>query len=327
MRIAVTGSIATDHLMHFDGSFAQQLIEERLDKVSLSFLADSLEIRRGGVAANISFGLGRLGLRPLLVAAAGADFDDYRVWLKEHRVDTDWVHVSERLHTARFICTTDRDHHQIGTFYPGAMVEAAEISIAAIAERVGGLDLVLVSPDDPGAMVRHARECRRDGIPFAADPSQQLAVLDRDDARQTVSGARYLFTNEYEAGLLVERTGWRAADILGRVGTWVVTRGADGARIESAHSPAVEIPAVPLRRVVEPTGAGDAFRAGFLAGQSWQLGIRQSAWLGGAMAAAALGATGTQNYALSSRSLRVALRSGYGSVATDVIAPHLTEVV
>jgi adenosine kinase len=326
MRIAVTGSIAIDQLMVFSGSFAQQLIEERLDQVSLSFLAESLEIRRGGVAANIAFGLGRLGAQPLLVAAAGTDFDDYRIWLKEHRVDTDWVRVSDQAHTARFICTTDRDNNQIGTFYPGAMSEAREISIAEIARRAG-VDHVLISPDDPGAMVRHARECRAHGITFSADPSQQLAVLERAEAQDVVRGARFLFTNAYEAELLTERTGWSKRDILDRVDTWMITQGADGVRVESARTTPVRIPAVPVRRVVEPTGAGDAFRAGFLAGHSRRLGTEQAAWLGCAMASLTLGTTGTQTYPLSRRALRVALRAGYGSVATDAVTPHLGEVL
>jgi adenosine kinase len=137
MRIAVTGSIATDHLMSFSGSFSEQLVNKQLEKVSLSFLADSLEVRRGGVAANIAFGLGRLGPQPLLVGAAGSDFQDYRVWLKEHRVDTDWVRISDSAHTARFVCTTDREQNQIGTFYPGAMAEASTISIGRIARPTG----------------------------------------------------------------------------------------------------------------------------------------------------------------------------------------------
>jgi adenosine kinase len=326
MRIAVTGSIAVDELMSYSGSFAEQLLENRLDKVSLSFLADSLEVRRGGVAANIAFGLGRLGLTPLLVAAAGTDFHEYRIWLKEHRVDTDWVRVSDQLHTARFVCTTDRDNNQIGTFFPGAMSEARHLSIARIAAHAG-LDHVLVSPDDPAAMVRHARECREHDIAFSADPSQQLAVLDREDARAIVDGARFLFTNGYEADLLAERTGWTTRDILARVDTWVTTLGSDGVRIARRDTTPVHIPAVPIRRVAEPTGAGDAFRAGFLAAQSWRLGTEQSAWLGCAMAAASLGATGTQTYPLSRRSLRVALRAGYGSAATDALTQHLVSVL
>src|SRR4051794_13312558 len=168
MRVLVTGSIATDHLMSFPGRFADQLLPDQLDRISLSFLVEDLDVRRGGAAANIAFGLAVLGLHPVLVGAVGDDFADYRAWLDEHGVDTASVHVSETLHTARFVCTTDRDQCQIGSFYPGAMSEAREIALAPVAERVGGVDLVLVSPNDPVAMARHTEESRTLGIPFAA---------------------------------------------------------------------------------------------------------------------------------------------------------------
>lgn len=157
MRIAVTGSIATDHLMAFPGRFSDQLIADQLENVSLSFLVEQLDIRRGGVAANIAIGLARLGLRPILVGAVGADFDGYRLWLERHGVDTKSVHVSQTRHTARFLCTTDRAQNQIASFYAGAMVEAREIELWAVADRTGGLDLVVIGPNDPEAMLSHTR--------------------------------------------------------------------------------------------------------------------------------------------------------------------------
>ena len=153
MKIAVTGSIATDHLMHFPGRFADQLIADQLHKVSLSFLVDDLVVRRGGVASNIAFGMGKLGLHPILVGAVGADFADYRSWLERHGVDCDSVHVSEVAHTARFVCTTDDDLNQIASFYAGAMAEARNIELAPVDARAGGLDLVLISANDPAAMI------------------------------------------------------------------------------------------------------------------------------------------------------------------------------
>jgi sugar/nucleoside kinase (ribokinase family) len=149
MRIAVTGSIATDHLMTFPGRFVDQLIAEKLDRISLSFLVEDLEIRRGGVAANIAFGLGVLGLKPLLIGAAGADFGPYREWLTRHGVDCSGVRESARYHTARFVCTTDLDLNQIATFYAGAMAEAGRITLASVRERIGELGLAVVAPNDP----------------------------------------------------------------------------------------------------------------------------------------------------------------------------------
>ncbi|HET6213540.1 MAG TPA: PfkB family carbohydrate kinase, partial [Micromonosporaceae bacterium] len=171
MKIAVTGSIATDHLMHFPGRFAHQLLPEQLHKVSLSFLVDDLVVRRGGIAANIAFGMAQLGLRPILLGAVGADFADYRSWLERHGVDCESVHVSDVAHTARFVCTTDEDMCQIASFYAGAMSEARNIELEPVAERLGGIDLVLVCANDPEAMVRHTAECRTRNLPFAADPS------------------------------------------------------------------------------------------------------------------------------------------------------------
>lgn len=254
MRIAVSGSIAVDHLMVFPGRFAEQLITGMVEHVSLSFLADRLEIREGGVAANITFGLARLGLRPVLVGAAGADFASYGDRLREAGVDTGSVRVSETLHTARFVCTTDADQNQIATFYAGAMAEARRIDLAETHRRTGGLDLVLVGADDPGAMLRHTAAAHRLGIPVAADPSQQLARLDGAQTRELVDGARLLFTNEYESALLCERTGWSEQDIRERVGTWLVTRGADGVSITAAGTPRTDVPAVPTDTVADPTG-------------------------------------------------------------------------
>ncbi|GAA1268265.1 carbohydrate kinase family protein [Kitasatospora nipponensis] len=303
MRIAVTGSIATDHLMVYPGRFADQLIEGQLDKVSLSFLADDLVVRRGGVAANIAFGLGRFGLAPILVGAVGADFSEYRAWLEEAGVDTGSVLVSRTRHTARFVCTTDVDQNQIATFYAGAMSEARELELAPIAERAGGLDLVVIAPNDPAAMVRHTEECRALGLPFAADPSQQLARLGREEARQLVEGATYLFTNAYESALLLQLSGWSQEEILARVGTWITTHGADGVVIAGAGTEPITVPAVPTGRGQDPTGVGDGFRAGFLAGLSLGWELPRAARLGCALATRVLETVGTQEYSATAEEL------------------------
>ncbi|MEU9040029.1 carbohydrate kinase family protein [Streptomyces sp. NPDC048352] len=323
MRIAVTGSIATDHLMTFPGRFAEQLLADRLDRVSLSFLADHLEVRRGGVAANIAFGLGMLGLRPLLVGAVGGDFEPYRVWLKDHGVDTDSVRVSDTRHTARFVCTTDQEQNQIATFYAGAMAEAREIDLREVVARTGRPDLVLVSPDDPEAMLRHTRGCRELGIPFASDPSQQLARLSREEVRELVDGAQRLFTNEYESALLCERSGLTEEQVLRRVGSWVTTCGEAGVRIRGVDREPLAVPAVEVAEVVDPTGVGDAFRAGFLAGTAWGVPERYAARLGCAVAATVLDHTGTQEYRLEREPLLARLRAAYGPATPTELSAHL----
>ncbi|MBE8478331.1 carbohydrate kinase family protein [Streptomyces justiciae] len=323
MRIAVTGSIATDHLMVFPGRFADQLLPDQLAHVSLSFLVDRLEVRRGGVAANIAFGLGGLGLAPLLVGAVGTDFAEYEVWLKEHGVDTGGVHVSAEHQTARFLCITDEDTNQIAAFYAGAMTEAYDIDLTTLVTGTDRPGLVLISPDDPAAMLRHTAECRTLGIPFAADPSQQLARLDGDQVRDLVDGATWLFTNEYEAALLKERTGWSRSDVLATVGTWVTTLGEKGVRIESVGRPTLDVPAVPDAETADPTGVGDAFRAGFLAAVAHGTPLESAARLGCALASVALGAVGSQSYEVDPAQLTGIVERAYGPGAAAPLASLL----
>lgn len=309
MRIAVTGSIATDHLMTFPARITDQLLADRLDRVSLSFLVDSLEIREGGVAANIAYGLARLGHRPLLVGAVGADFHEYGARLAGLGVDTSAVRVSDTRHTARFLCTTDPDGNQLASFYPGAMTEASEIDLAGLLRR--GVDLVLIGADDPAAMLRHTGACRAAGIRFLADPSQQLARLDGAGIRELVEGADHLFTNEYEHGLLLEKTGWSGADVLARVGTWVTTLGEKGSRIERAGEPPLDVPAVPAAVVADPTGVGDAFRAGYLSCLAAGLDAVRCARTGSVLATLALAAVGTQSYDVTPDDLPALLTAAY----------------
>ncbi|MEU9354802.1 carbohydrate kinase family protein [Streptomyces griseoloalbus] len=323
MRIAVTGSIATDHLMTYPGRFADQLIADRLDRVSLSFLADDLEVRYGGVAANIALGLSRLGLSPVLVGAVGKDFAEYGAWLRDNGVDTGSVQVSDALHTARFVCTTDLDLNQIATFYAGAMAEAGRITLASVRERAGELGLAVVAPNDPQAMLSLTAECRRLGIPFAADPSQQLARLDGPQTRHLVEGSRFLFTNEYEAALLQERTGWTREQVLDRTGAWIVTRGAAGADIGRTGEPWLHVDAVPTDVVADPTGVGDAFRAGFLAAVVRGLPYLDAGRLGSALAAVVLQTVGTQTYEVTSADLLLSLERVYGADAALALTPHL----
>jgi adenosine kinase len=323
VRIAVTGSIATDHLMTFTGRFADSLVVDQLDKIALSFLVDDLEVRRGGVAANIAFGMANLGQKPLLVGSVGEDFVDYRSWLERHGVDCHAVHVSETRHTARFVCTTDSDHAQIATFYAGAMSEAREIELGPIAARADGLDLVVVSPNDPEAMLRHTDECRARGLPFAADPSQQLAWMDGESIRQLIDGATYLFTNEYEAALTEKKTGWSAEEIDERVQTRVITKGRHGAVVVTKGEAPIQVTAAREVRKADPTGVGDAFRAGFLTGLAWGLGHRRCAEVGSMLATYVIETVGTQEYELGRARFLSRLAEAYGAESAAEVEPHL----
>ncbi|GAA4081796.1 MULTISPECIES: carbohydrate kinase family protein [Streptomyces] len=323
MRIAVTGSIATDHLMTFPGRFADQLVADQLHTVSLSFLVDNLDVRRGGVGPNICFGMGQLGGRPILVGAAGSDFDEYRAWLDRHGVDTGSVRISEVLHTARFVCTTDSDHNQIGSFYTGAMSEARQIELKSVADRVGGLDLVLIGADDPEAMLRHTEECKARSIPFAADFSQQIARMSGDDIRTLLEGATYLFSNEYEKGLIESKTGWSDEEILSKVDYRVTTLGSRGVRIDKVGAEPIVVGCPEEDAKVDPTGVGDAFRAGFLTGLSWGVGHERAAQLGCMLATLVIETLGTQEYTLRRANFMDRFTKAYGDEAASEVQAHL----
>ena len=307
--------------MTFPGKFTDQLVVGKLDKVALSFLVDELQIRRGGVAANIAFGLACLGLRPLLVGTVGPDFDEYRGWLDRHGVDTDGVRQSSLRHTARFVATTDLVGNQIASFYPGAMSEDAEIELAPLTD---GCDLVLIGASDPGAMLSFTAQCRELGLPFAADTSWQLARVDGAQVLELVDGAAYLFSNEYEGALIEQKTGWAPADVLKHVEIRVTTLGADGARVERRGEPPIEVPGISDAVMAEPTGAGDAFRSGFLAAVAWGLSLERAAQLGNMLAVHALETVGTQEYELKPRPLADRFAAAYGDAAAAELTPFFS---
>ncbi len=323
MQIAVTGSIATDNLMHFPGRFSEQILADQLDRISLSFLVDDLVVHLGGIAANIAFGLAQLGLQPILVGAVGEDFGEYRSWLEGHGIDCRSVRVSDVALTARFICTTDDDMNQLASFYPGAMSEAREIALAPVAARVGGLDLVVISPNDPEAMVRHTRECREAGYAFMADPSQQLARMDGGDIRELVDGAAYLVTNDYERSLLEQKTGWGTEEILDRVQIRVTTLGKQGVEITGRAIETVHVPIASEVTPVDPTGVGDAFRSGFIAGVSWELGLERAAQIGSLLATMVIETVGAHEYDVKPAEFVDRMALAYGDDAAAEVRARL----
>ncbi len=323
MRIIVAGSIATDHLMRFPGKFTDSLVADKLDHVSLSFLVDELVVHRGGAGANIAFGLGCLGLNPVLVSAVGSDFTDYRSWLERHGVDCESIYVSEVAQTARFVCTTDEVQNQIASFYAGAMSESRNIEISPIVTRIKSEPIVLIGPDDPEAMIRHTDECRQKGFAFAADPSQQLARMDGESIRLLIEGAKYLFTNEYESALTEQKTGWSADQILQKVEHRIITLGKKGARIESRDGRVVEIGCPTERVLADPTGVGDGFRAGFLGGVALGLDLERAAEVGATLATLVIENVGPQEYRFEKEDFVARITQAYGPIAASEISAVL----
>ena len=323
MKIGVAGSVGKDHLMTFEGKFKESLVDGALTSVSLSFLVDSLEIRRGGCAANISFGMGSLGLNPILIAAVGKDWPDYDAWLIKHGVNTSHVKISEDLYTATFMVTTDLEHNQIASFFPGAMSEAREIDLARVVEKSEGLDLLIISPDDPEAMVQYSNTARALNIPFAADPSQQLARMNGPEIKLLIQGAKYLFLNEYELALTLQKTGWTDAELFDQVAIRVTTLGAQGARIEEHGKETISVGVPRERAKIDPTGVGDNFRSGFLAGLSWGLHHERCAQVGSLLATYCLENKGTQEYKFNKPEFLERFSEAYGASAASEIEPHL----
>lgn len=306
--------------MKFPGKFSEQLLADQLEHLSLSFLVEDLVVRRGGVGGNIAYAIGELGGSPKLVAAAGSDFADYRAWLTDHGVDCSGVRVFDTAHTARFMCTTDETMAQLASFYAGAMTRAREIDLIAVLDEIGRPGLVLIGADDPDAMVNHTRACRDAGIDFAADPSQQLARLDGETARDLIVGAKYLFTNEYEWGLLTQKTGLSEAQIADLVGVRVTTLGARGSRI-FVDGTTIEVPVVPVVDAVDPTGVGDGFRAGFLTALAGGLSHERAAQLGSMVAALVLECDSTQGWSWDAAQAAPRLAAAYGDdAAAEIVA-------
>ena len=296
---------------------------DQLHNVSLSFLVDDLQIRRGGVAANICFGMGVLGGNPLLVAAVGSDFAEYKKWLETHGVNCEHVHVSKTAHTARFMCTTDQEQNQIASFYPGAMSESGELELTEIAKKVDGLGLVLIGADDPAAMRKHTLACKALGVPFVADPSQQLPRLDGPQTIDVIDGATYLFNNEYEATLIEQRTGWAPDEVLQHVGVRITTLGKNGARITSRDGLDITVPVAQEKVIKDPTGVGDAFRAGFLMGLGWGLELQRCAEVGSLLATYVIETVGTQEFELDKDEFIDRLGQAYGKDCAQDVATHL----
>jgi adenosine kinase len=294
MKIVVTGSIAYDYLMSFPGKFTEHLLPEHMHRVSLSFLVDTMDKRRGGCAPNIAYTLALLGERPHLMAAAGEDFGEYRQWLEAAGIDTSLVLQVAGKFTASFFCSTDEANNQIASFYTGAMADAGQLSFRT----VDGCGLAIISPNDPGAMIQYAEECRTLAVPFIFDPGQQCARMTGDELRDGIAGARLVICNDYEFELIRQKTGLGERELLEQAGALIVTRGEHGSSVHTSTA-RVDVPAVHPQRVADPTGVGDAYRGGLMKGLALGLPIGTCARLGSVAATYALEHLGGQSHAYS----------------------------
>ncbi len=294
MSVLVTGSIAYDYIMQFPGYFKDHILPDKIENISVSFLVDSMKKNLGGVATNIAYNLALLGERPKIMATVGQDFADYRDWLERAGVDTSAIVEIPEDFTASFFVSTDGNNNQIAMFYTGAMAHAHKLSVK---ERTldSRIDLVVISPNDPRAMVQYARECKKLRLPYIYDPSQQIVRLNGEELADGVRGSMMTIVNEYEFEMLKNKTGWTDAMVAAQTQALIVTRGDKGSTIQ-VDGASIVIPAVPARREADPTGVGDAYRAGVIKGYLKQLPWQTTGRLGSLAATYALEEYGTQNH-------------------------------
>jgi adenosine kinase len=291
MKLIVTGSIAYDYLMSFPGKFTEHFLADHMQRVSLSFLVDSMDKRRGGCAPNIAYTLALLGERPYLMGTAGQDFPEYGEWLKAAGVDTSLVKLVPDKFTASFFCSTDTENNQIASFYTGAMANAAELSFRTVKDP----GLVIISPNDPAAMGQYAEECRTLRIPYIFDYGQQAARMSGDELREGIVGADVVICNDYEFELTRQKTGMSEDDVLGVARVLIITRGEHGCSVYEKGS-RIEVKAAPPHRIVDPTGVGDAFRGGLMRGMAAGASLQVSAQVGSVAATYALEHLGGQSH-------------------------------
>ncbi len=295
MTVLLTGSIAYDYIMVFPGYFKDHILPDKINQISVSFLVDSMKKQRGGVATNIAYNLALLGERPKIMATVGEDFAEYRRWLDAQGIDTSAIVEIPDEFTASFFVSTDKEQNQIASFYTGAMAYARQLSFK---ECSSGGDLAVISPNDPGAMGQFVRECQELGLDYIYDPSQQIIRLSGEDLIEGVRGARMLIVNDYEFEMLKNKTGWSNEQLYEATGVVIVTRGAQGSTITLRERPGqpIEIPIAPPRRVADPTGVGDAYRAGIIKGMLHNLDWETTGRMGSLAATYALEESGTQNH-------------------------------
>lgn len=262
-RIIVCGSIAYDHIMDFPGKFEEQILPDRISNLNVSFLARSLKKVRGGTAPNIAYSLAMTGQKPEVFGTAGKDFYEYRDWLEANGVGTSLIRILEEDFTASCFITTDLSNNQITGFYPGAMSRDPELSLTDVDKE--GVSIVIVAPTEPAAMTKWCDECRKIGVPYLYDPGMQIPRLSGNELARGILGARIVIFNEYEYDLMLARTGLTIEEILNNAELVVRTMGEKGSELRTAKE-RIHVPAAKPSRVIDPTGAGDAYRAGLLKG-------------------------------------------------------------
>lgn len=318
MTVAVTGSMAFDYIMSFPGKFADHILPDQIERLSISFLVDSMRRERGGNAGNIAYNLALFEQSVLLMATVGQDAPEYIAGLRERGVDTSGVLQLANEFTASFFVSTDRVNNQIASFYTGAMAKAGQISFHN--QNYKEIKIAIISPNDPAAMVKYVQECQALGVPYIYDPSQQIPRLVPTDMVQGIKGAQVLILNDYEFEMIKKQTGLNDNDIQAMVETIIVTQGEQGSVIYTTEVDQngtsslreIDIPPAAPTRIAEPTGVGDAFRAGLITGMMCGYRWEVCGRLGSIAATYVLEQHGTQRHTFNRQQIAHRYRELFG---------------
>lgn len=312
MSALICGSIAYDNIMVFEDRFKEHILPDQIHILNVSFLVPEMRKEFGGCAGNIAYNLRLLGGDGYAMATVGADFSPYKQWLAEQELDTRFITEVDSAFTAQAYITTDLDDNQITAFHPGAMNEAHINGVPGDA----GITIGIVSPDGRQGMIEHAEQFAAAGIPFIFDPGQGMPMFDGDDLRKFIEQATWVAVNDYEAQLLQDRTGWSAEQIAGHLDALIVTRGGEGSYVYTDGG-RIDIPAAKPEAIKDPTGCGDAYRAGLLFGLMNGLGWETTGRLAALLGAIKIASTGTQNHRFTRAGLAETYEAEFG-MALDI---------
>jgi len=307
IQVIVCGSLAYDRIMVFPGYFADHILPEKIHVLNVCFQVDGLKERFGGTAGNIAYALTLMGENPLISATIGHDYQAYFKWLRDNGIATENIKIIEDEFTAGAYITTDRADNQITGFNPGAMKYSSSLDFDRLNP---GETIVIVSPGNLENMLNYPSFCKARGIDYIFDPGQSLPMLNANELIQTVEGCRILICNDYELDMIISMTGLNKEALMRLANTIIVTRGELGSIISTADGE-INIPAVKPKVVVDPTGAGDAYRGGLISGLVQGKGIEHCARMGSVCASFAVECYGTQDYRFSPEQFRERLSRGY----------------
>ena len=309
MTALICGSVAYDNIMVFEDSFKNHILPDQIHILNVSFLVPGLRREFGGCATNIAYNLKLLGEDPLPMATVGADFEPYRKWLKKNGIRQDFIRVLDNVFTAQAFITTDLNANQITAFHPGAMNFSDKNKVSDAKKK--GVKIGIVSPDGRSGMIKHAEQFKKAKIPFIFDPGQGMPMFNGDDLRRFIEQATWVTVNDYEWQLLKDRTGWDVKDVTSRVEALVVTLGANGSEIHTKNTTHT-IPTVKPKTVADPTGCGDAYRAGLLYGLLNQLDWETTGRVASLMGSIKIEHHGTQNHAFSREQFKKRYKAEFG---------------